>query len=117
MAKYTDFQDYVLGQLESAGEIRARRMFGGVGVYVDEVFCAILSGSGRFYLRVDERNQPAFEERGMAPFKGRGESIMPYFEVPTEVLEDEGELASWVAEARAAGAAARPARRKSTRAR
>lgn len=102
MPGHTEFQEYVLDQLAVAGEVRARKMFGGVGAYIDEVFCAILSGSNRFYLRVDARNQGDFEARGMQQFPGRGGAGMPYFEVPEDVLEDHELLAKWAAKARAA---------------
>lgn len=107
-----EFTEYVLDQLDSCGAVRPRKMFGGTGVYVDDVFCAIVSGSGRFYLRVDESNQPDFEAEEMEQFSGRGDSRMPYFEVPTSVLEDAEELRGWVAKARAA-AVAKGTRKKS----
>ncbi len=101
-----EFRDYVLGQLEGCGDVRAKAMFGGTGIYVDEVFCAIVTGSSRFFLRVDDSNRPDFEARGMEPFKGRGTSLMPYFEVPPEVLEDPTELTHWLAKARTAAQSA-----------
>ena len=97
-----EFHEYVLDQLSAAGDVRSRKMFGGVGVYVDEVFCAILSGSSRFFLRVDDRNRPHFEERGMEQFPGRGGAGMPYYEVPEEVLEDTTQLTTWVRQAQSA---------------
>ena len=30
-----ELEEYVVGQLESAGTVRSRRMFGGVGLYID----------------------------------------------------------------------------------
>jgi len=108
---YSEFQQYVLDQLSEAGHVRARKMFGGVGVYVDEVFCAILSGSSRLYLRVDDENRPRFEARGMEQFPGRGGAGMPYFEVPAEVLDDYEKLAAWVRDARRAAEAAAPKKR------
>jgi TfoX/Sxy family transcriptional regulator of competence genes len=32
------YVDYVLEQLEGIGTLRARRMFGGVGIYLDDIF-------------------------------------------------------------------------------
>ena len=114
---YSEFQQFVLDQLSAAESVRAKKMFGGVGVYVDEVFCAILSGSSRLYLRVDDGNRRRFEERGMPQFPGRGGAEMPYYEVPSEVLEQPEELSSSVGEARKAATRsagkrrARPARK------
>ena len=90
-------------------------MFGGVGVTVDEVFCVILSGSSRCYLRVDDRNRGDFEAAGMERFPGRGGAGMPYYEVPGEVLEDADELAGWVAKARRAAADAKRGAKKRKR--
>ena len=112
MAVSSGFADYVLEQLEGCGGVRSRRMFGATGVYVDDVFCAIITGSGRFYLRVGDANRPDFEKRGMEQFRGRGDAKMPYFEVPEDVLEDAGELFSWVAKARAAAAAAQKGKKR-----
>jgi DNA transformation protein len=87
-------------------------MFGGTGIYVDEVFCAIVTGSGRFYLRVDDAKRSDFEAEGMEQFPGRGDSLMPYFEVPAHVLEDARELEGWVGRARAAAQAAGSKKRR-----
>lgn len=102
MGQLSEFQEFVIDQLGEAGDIQAKRMFGGVGVYVDEVFCAILTGEGRFYLRVDDGNREAFANRGLAQMRGNGKAMMPYFQVPAEVIEDGRELAVWATDARAA---------------
>lgn len=51
------------------------------------------------YLKIDERNRPAFEARGLAPFSyersGQRRS-MKYFEIPPEALEDQALLIDWV---------------------
>lgn len=106
MSTNSEFTEYVLEQLEEAGSVRSRKMFGGTGVYVDDVFCAIITGSDRFFLRVDESNRPDFEVEEMEQFPGRGDSLMPYFEVPTHVLEDREELRVWATKARTAAVAA-----------
>ncbi|MCP5055916.1 MAG: TfoX/Sxy family protein [bacterium] len=85
--KLSEFQEFVIDQLGEAGDIQAKRMFGGVGVYVEEVFCAILTGEGRFYLRVDDGNREAFVSRGLAQMRGNGKAMMPYFQVPAEVMK------------------------------
>ena len=115
MPKGSEFTEYVLGQLEATGSVRSRKMFGGTGVYVDEVFCAIITGSGRFFLRVDDSNRPDFEDEEMEQFPGRGDSLMPYFEVPAHVLEDVEELRAWTTKARAAAVAAAGAKKKRSR--
>jgi len=55
------------------GQIKPQKMFGGVGVYIDKVFCAIIGSSNRFYLRVGASNLEGFEREGMMKFPdGKG---------------------------------------------
>ncbi len=56
MALSSSYTEYILDQLAEAGSIVSRRMFGDLGIYVDDVFCAIVGSSNRFYLRVGPRN-------------------------------------------------------------
>jgi DNA transformation protein len=99
------FKSFVLDQLEEFGEVTARSMFGGVGLYHDGVFFGIVAGDV-LYLKVDDRNRPDYERAGMhafKPYKDRS-GTMQYYAVPLSVLESGLELAAW---ARKAVAAAR----------
>ena len=120
MAVSRDYLDYVLEQLAGLGRLRSLRMFGGAGLYCDDVFFAIISGD-TLYLRVDATSRPDFVARGMQafrPYADRPEISMTYFEVPAEVLEDARELVIWSRRAVAAAlAAAQPAARRVTRSR
>jgi len=99
MALSSTFADYVLDQLTESGSIVSRKMFGGLGIYVDDVFCAIVGSSNRFYLRVGPKNINDFKKEGMTQFSGRGGAGMPYYEVPEHVLEDSSILSEWVSKA------------------
>jgi DNA transformation protein len=103
------FKDYVLDQLSTLPEVRARAMFGGHGVYQGAHFFAILV-EGRLYFKTDAATRRAYEERGMEPFTyeqaGRM-TTMHYFEVPPDVLEDRAALVEW-AKCAVAVAAAKP---------
>ena len=119
MAVGRDYLDYVLEQLAGLSQVRPRRMFGGVGLYSDEVFFAIITDD-TVYLRVDEASRADFVARGMGafrPYADRPEVSMSYFEVPAEVLEDAGTLVAWSTRAVAAALAAakRRPRRKPAR--
>ena len=120
MAVSRDYLDYVLEQLVGLGRVRSRRMFGGAGLYCDEIFFAIISDD-TLYLRVDGLSRPDFVARGMAafrPYADRPEISMTYFAVPAEVLEDARELVPWSRRAVAAAlAAAKPVARRLTRGR
>ena len=107
------FRAYVLEQLgRAAPGIRARAMFGGVGIYSGELFFALID-EDTVYFKVDDSNRAMFELQGMGPFEpyGPGGGSMQYYAVPESVLEDPEELPAWV---KAALGAAR--RKKSRRA-
>jgi len=80
-------------------------MFGGAGLYLDGTMFGLLTRSDRFYLRVDEINQPDFEAleaEQFIPFEDdpkKSQMKMPYFETPADILEDEEALAEWVKKA------------------
>ena len=110
MSVSPSFRSFVLDQLgRTTPGIRARSMFGGVGIYAAELFFALVADD-TLYFKVDDATRPGFKERGMAPFRPYGEAgeVMQYYEVPADVLEDPEELATWVS---AAIAVARRARR------
>lgn len=98
-----------------AGQIRARRMFGGHGVYVSDLFCALIENDV-LYLKTDALNRAAFLARGLQPFTYRkqGEDLaLSYYQAPAEALEDGDELADWLdlaaaAARRAVAAKSRP---------
>ena len=110
------FIEFVVDQLAGCGTITAKRMFGGVGIYADELFFALL-GADRLYLKVDDTNRADFEAVGMGPFRPYGDDteVMQYYEVPVGILEDADELVRWGRKALAVAAAARM--RKKARAR
>ncbi|HXE83653.1 MAG TPA: TfoX/Sxy family protein [Gemmatimonadales bacterium] len=100
------FRTFVLDQLGRAvPRIRARSMFGGVGIYSGELFFALLAND-TLYLKVDDSNRPDFEARGMGPFLPFGDERdkMQYYEVPADLLEDPDALRPWAEKAIAVAA-------------
>jgi len=113
---HASFKDFVVDQLSSLPELRAKAMFGGHGLYQGEIFFAILA-EGRLYLKTDATTSEDFLKRGMGPFtyEQRGRKMtMRYHEVPPDVLDDRTELAHWAtrAVAVAAGKTKRPQNRR-----
>ena len=107
----SDFLNYVLEQLAGLGGVRARRMFGGVGLYCEELFFALVDDDV-LYLRVNDDNRPDYAARGMRQFRpnaDRPQLAMSYYEVPAEVLEDPAQLVDWAE--RSVAAARAPKRR------
>ena len=113
MSVTPSFRSFVLEQLgRTTPGIRARSMFGGVGIYAAELFFALLDDD-TLYFKVDDATRPQFEARGMAPFRPFGETgeVMQYYEVPAEVLEDPEALGAWVEAALAVARRAKGGRR------
>ena len=111
MAVSPGYQTFVLDQLRRVlPSVRARRMFGGVGLYADNLFFALISGDV-LYLKVDDVTRPDFERRGLGPFQpfGEGTATMQYYQRPEDLLEDPDALRPWTD---AAVAVARRARSK-----
>jgi DNA transformation protein len=97
MAITPGFKAFVIEQLEHAASITAKSMFGGVGLYADGFFFALIDDD-RLYFKVDDTNRATFEEAGMGPFRPYGdERAMKYYEVPVEILEDVDALKQWSA--------------------
>ena len=110
------FRAYVLDQLEGLGGVHARAMFGGVGLYADDLFFGILAAD-TLYFKVDDTNRGEYEAAGMSAFKPYADrpETMSYYQVPADVLEDAGALVAWARRARAVAAARRESRRRSAR--
>jgi len=111
MAVTPGYQTFVLDQLRRVlPGVRARRMFGGVGLYADDMFFALIDDDV-LYLKVDDVTRPDFERRGLGPFQpfGEGGAAMQYFQLPEDLLEDPEALRPWTD---AAVAVARRARAK-----
>lgn len=98
MAVSDGFRHFVLEQLRrTVPDLRARAMFGGVGVYAGDLFFALMDDDV-LYFKTDDSNRSSFQARGMGPFRPSGESgeVMQYYEVPADVLEDAEMLGEWV---------------------
>jgi DNA transformation protein len=110
------YRTFVLDQLNRAvPPVRARAMFGGVGIYAGDVFFALISDDV-LYFRTDDATRSEFESLGMAPFRPFDEHgpVMSYYQLPEEILEEPEALRRW-AERAIAGAGAkgqRPKKRK-----
>jgi DNA transformation protein len=112
MAVNPSYREFVLDQLgRVAPGIRGRAMFGGVGIYSDDLFFALI-GDDTLYLKVDDSNRGDFEEAGMGPFMpfGEGGEVMQYYQLPPDVLEEPDRLRGWAVKAIEVARKARRAR-------
>jgi DNA transformation protein len=114
MAVTDSYRTFVLEQLNRAvPPVRARAMFGGVGLYSGDEFFALISQDA-LYFRADESAREDFESLGMPafrPFEEHG-PVMSYYQLPEEILEDPDTLRRW---AERAIASAREKRRRPAR--
>ena len=101
MSVSPSYRAFVLDQLgRVAPPIRAKSMFGGVGIYSRDTFFALIAGD-ELYLKVDDSNRPDFVARAMGPFRPYGPAgeAMQYYLLPPEILEDTDALRAWVEKA------------------
>lgn len=112
MAVSPEFTDWTVDQLAPLGEVTSRRMFGGVGLYLDGLFFALIDDDV-LYLKVDDQNRERFEAAGMGPFRPYGdERSMQYYPPPPDIVEDREALCEWAASAVDAARRAAVSKRK-----
>jgi DNA transformation protein len=113
------FVSHCVELLEAQGPVRTKRMFGGWGLYVDEIFIAIIAFD-RLFLKVDERTRPLFEAAGSEPFVYDAKSkpvSLGYWSAPAEAMDSPALMAPWARAALQAALSARatPAKRQRRR--
>ena len=105
--------------LTPLGNFRARAMFGGHGLYLDDLMFGLIF-EGRLYLKADDESRPAFERANSEPFvydSGKGRVITTsYWLCPPAALTEPAKLRAWVGRAHAAAQRAKT-RKKPRRAR
>lgn len=97
MAVSREYLEYLLEQLAPLGHVTSRRMFGGVGLYREQLFFGLIDDD-TLYLKVDDTNRDDYTARAMpafCPFPDRPIYSMAYYQVPADVLEDTDALAAW----------------------
>ena len=109
----SSFREYVLDQLAALPRLRDRSMFGGVGLYADDLFFGILA-SDVLYFKVDDSNRQDYELAGARPFKPYADRAMtmPYYAVPIEIIEDAATLVKWAKRAVDVATASKQSARK-----
>jgi len=97
MAVQPQYLAYILEQLEGLGDLRSRRMFGGVGLYRGELFFGLIDDDTLFF-KSDSTNSAEYIARKMPrfmPFPARPEAVMAYYQVPADIVEDAESLVAW----------------------
>ena len=112
VAPQPPFVSHCIELLSPLGTVRVRRMFGGWGLYVDELFIAIIAFE-RLYLKVDTASRAAFEQAGCEPFvyDAKGQAVsLGYWTAPPEALDAPAFMEPWARRALQAALGARAAR-------
>jgi DNA transformation protein len=107
------YRDFVLDQLAGVPGVRPRAMFGGVGLYAGDLFFGLVAAD-TVYLKVDDTNRGEYEALGSSAFKPYADRpmTMPYYNVPSRILEDADTLQTWARRSIAIAKKAPPARKK-----
>jgi DNA transformation protein len=89
--------DYLHEVFDAFGPIRARRMFGGWGIYHDGLMFGLYA-AGRLYLKTDAHNVAQFEAAGSEPFTylQRGKVVkLSYWSAPEIILDERDQARMW----------------------
>lgn len=112
------FEDLVAELLAPLGGLRCKRMFGAVGLFLDERMFAVID-DGALYLKADDRNRPAYVAEGQPElgYERNGRRIgLGYWRLPERLLDERDELVAWAREAVAAAARMRTGKPRRARA-
>jgi len=108
----SEFSDYLCEQLIPIGPVSAKRMFGGYGLFLDDLMFGLIAGDVLF-LKTDHQTQPDYDAQGLPPFsytKKDQKVSLSYYQVPEDAMDDARLLCEWANNAY--GAALRSANNK-----
>lgn len=86
----TEFTTHLNDVFEHFGPIRAKRMFGGYGVYHNDLMFALVADDV-LYLKADAESAAFFEQVGLTRFEyvKNGKAMrMSYYRAPEEIFDD-----------------------------
>ena len=99
-----EFVSYLMDLLAPFGNTRAKRMFGGHGIFRDDLMFGLVADE-TLYLKADDENRADFEARGLERFvyykKGKP-MYLSYYQAPEEALDNSADMLVWAEKAFAA---------------
>ena len=98
MSEFVDNLKEVFAQF---GSVRAKRMFGGYGIYHDNLMFGLVSDEV-LYLKADDSSADAFSKKGLQPFEYEtdGKKIkIAYHMAPEEIFDDPEIAKEWAVRA------------------
>lgn len=98
---------YFLELLMPLGPVVARRMFGGVGLFVRGTMFGLVARD-ELYFKVSDLNRADYEAAGEAPFhyetRHGTNTLKSYWRFPPDLLDDTATFQAWAQKAMAAAA-------------
>lgn len=110
----SEFSNYLCEQLMPIGPVRAKRMFGGYGLFLDDLMFGLIADDV-LYLKTDDQTRPDFEELGLEPFTyAKKDKVvsLSYSQAPEDAMEDSRLLCEWANQAYGAALRSASARSK-----
>lgn len=105
----SEFVEYLKEVFEHFGPIRARRMFGGYGIYHNDFMFGLVADDV-LYLKADDESVHFFTDRDLGQFQyvNKGKMVgMSYYQAPEEIFDDPDEARAWALRAYEAAVRAR----------
>lgn len=101
MKRVDEFVEHLAEVFRLFGPLRSRRMFGGYGIFFDDVMIGLVADD-TLYLKTDALSAPEFSAAGCVPFeytKNGATMTMSYASAPIEVFDDPDVAKVWASRA------------------
>ncbi len=101
MKRYSEYLNYIMECMAFLRGLRVRGMFGGYGLYQNDLIFAIVVNDA-LYLKSDAAIKHEFSSRGLQPFSYTVQDrlvTMQYFEAPPDVFDQPEVMQEWVQKA------------------
>ncbi len=109
MARQSEFVKYILENMHGLGRVGARAMFGGYGIFMNDLMFGLVADDV-LYLKTDEQINSIFDEKSLPHFiyyKQGKPTQMSYRQAPESVLDDPDEMINWASRSYAAAVRAK----------
>ena len=112
----SEFVDNLSEVFALFGPVRAKRMFGGYGIYHADFMFALVEDDV-LYLKADEQSVAAFTRQGLQPFEYEKDNKtikLSYYMAPEEIFDEPETAREWAVLAFEAALRCRKPKRKTT---
>ncbi|HIF51466.1 MAG TPA: TfoX family protein [Thiotrichaceae bacterium] len=93
----SEFVNYLHEVFQYFGSIRTRKMFGGHGIYHDDIMIGLVTDD-TLYFKVDESTKQEFIDKDLSAFeysKDNKKIQMSYYLAPEEIYDEPDEAVYW----------------------